>query len=50
MAHTNTQTTHLENFAPAGGAIIINTRPVHAQRDAVEEDDHHADPLKPCVY
>jgi hypothetical protein len=41
--------TDLEDFAPVGGALVVDARLVHAQCHAVEEDDGHADPLEPRV-
>lgn len=40
---------YLEDSASIGVADLVDTRLVHAQRDAVEENDGHADPLEPRV-
>ncbi len=37
----------LENSASIGVADLVDTRLVHSQRDAIEEDDGHADSLEP---
>lgn len=40
---------YLEDSASIGVADLVDTRLVHAQRDAVEENDGHADSLEPRV-
>ena len=40
----------LEDVAAQRGAHLVVTRLVHAEGDAVEHDDAHADPLKPCAH
>lgn len=37
----------LQNLTPSGGAFQVATGLVHPQGDAVQEDNGHADPLKP---
>lgn len=38
---------NLKNSASVGVADFVDTRLVHAECDAIEEDDGHADPLEP---
>lgn len=40
---------YLEDSASIGVADLVDTRLVHSQRDAVEENDGHTDPLEPRV-
>lgn len=40
---------YLEDAASIGVADLVDTGLVHAQRDAVEKDDGHADPLEPRI-
>ncbi len=47
--HVSCCVCYLEDSASIGVADLVDTRLVHAQRDAVEENDGHADPLEPRV-
>ena len=48
QTHTHTKT-DLQYLAAIRSAVYVFARLVHPQGDAVEQDDHDADPLKPCM-